>query len=88
MLRTPACLQCASGRADSQRAGWPSCPQVLHLLRSHLLLDSREVSLQLVALLDQLLLGHCQLRIGIGQVVVLGGQQGLQGTRWGQLQKL
>ena len=81
MLSPPACLRCAPGRPDNQHAGWPSCPQVLRLPRSHLLLEARKVSLQLVALLAQLLLIHLQLGVGIGQVIVLGGQQDLQGTR-------
>ena len=85
MLSPPACLQCAPGMPDHHHAGWP---QGLHLSSSHLLLKLHKVSLQLVALLGQLLLSHCQLGVGSGQVVVLGGQQDLQGTRWGQLQKL
>ena len=74
--------------SDNQHAGLPSCPQVIHLPSSHLLLKARKVSLQLIVLLDQLLLSHCELGVGIGQFVVLGSQQDLQGTRWGQLQEL
>ena len=74
MLSPPACLHCGPGRPDNQHAGWPGCSQVLHLPSSHLL--------------DQLLLSHCQLGVGVGQVIILGGQQDLQGTRLGQLQEL